>query len=261
MNVWHSLRGALPWLIVPASWVMACGGTTRNGGETSEAGSAAGGALNRGGASSMQPVDTSGTRAAGGMSTTGGMGAMPGAGAPGITVPGTSDHSTTLKCGAQLCKSVKTIVPGPLYVDPCCAGDTGDACGVDTQFFAIIGTSFKDTCQAVGQEGSLDAACPDSPDQLLKAQGQTFSVPGFAGCCRADTGTCGVVVDSIQVAGIPLPFASPMLGCADSAPFFGGKPAATCGAAGAGTGGVGGADSSPAGAPGAGAAGGAGGAG
>lgn len=247
MTVWHSLRGALPWLIVPASWVVACGGTTRNSGETSTAGTAAGGASNRGGTASKPPVETGGTRAAGGMST-GGVPVMPEAGAPGIMVPGTSDQSKTLKCGTAMCTSVKTIVPGPVYVDPCCAGD---ACGVDTQFFGVLGASFKDVCQAVGQAGPLDAACPDSPDQILPVNGMSFSVPGFAGCCRADTGTCGVVVNSIQVSGIPLPFASPMLGCADSGPFFGGKLAAPCGdgAAGAGSGGAGGAESSAAGAP------------
>ena len=66
-----------------------------------------------------------------------------------------------------------------------------------------------------------------------------FSVPvaGFAGCCRAETGTCGVVVDNIDA--VPFgTFTSPQLGCADSAPFFNGTPGASCGA---GQGGAGGA--------------------
>jgi hypothetical protein len=65
-----------------------------------------------------------------------------------------------------------------------------------------------------------------------------FAVPGFAGCCRAETGTCGVVVDNIPITGLPLPFASPKLGCVDSAPFFGSTPGAPCGAGGNGSGGV-----------------------
>ena len=237
MTGWHSLRRALPWLAVPAWWIVACGGTVRDGGLTNGAGATQGGASNRGGTVSTQPPV--GRPVTGGSSPS----EMGGGGEPGIMlVPGTSDRSTTIKCGADLCTSVKTLAPN-LYVDPCCSGDT---CGVSTQFFASLGASFKNTCQAVGQKGARDVGCPTSPPQQLMAQGNAVSLPGFVGCCRADTGTCGVVVDNIAVAGIPLPFASPMLGCVDSAPFFGSKPGALCGAAGAG---AGGADWSGAGAP------------
>ncbi len=175
-----------------------------------------------------------------------GTGGEPSAGAPSgdagaggaapIMIPGTSPEKKTLKCGTVMCSSVPTIIPGPIYVDPCCASD---ACGVDTKFFAILGASFKDTCQATGQEGPVDTTCPDSEVQMVPVNGKPYSVPGFVGCCRAETGTCGVVLNDINVAGLPLAFASPKLGCVDSAPFFANKPGATCGAGGNGSGGAG----------------------
>ena len=180
--------------------------------------------------------------AAGQSATEGGAGGA----APALMVPGTSDMTKTIKCGTAMCSSVKTIIPGPVYVNPCCAGDAGDACGVDTQFFGILKTGFKEVCQAVHQEGPVDTGCPDSAEQMIMVQGAPFSVPGFAGCCRADTGTCGVVIDQIPVTGIPLPFAAPMLGCADATPFFApGTVAKACGAGGNGAGGGGGAGPGP----------------
>jgi hypothetical protein len=160
-------------------------------------------------------------------------------GAPALMIPGTSDAPKTVKCGSEMCSSVKTLAG--LYVDPCCVAD---ACGVSTPFFATLGAAFTNACQASAQVGDLDTACPDSPDQMVPVNGMTYTVPGFAGCCRAETGTCGVVVDDVAVAGIPLPFASPGLGCVDSAPFFNQKAGAACGAGvggGGGAGGVGGA--------------------
>ncbi len=246
MTGWHSLRGVLLWLAVPSVVVVACGGTVRPSDGTGATDQ--GGVSHRGGATMMEPpAGTSGTRVTGGSGPT----EMAGGGGPSMVLPGTSDHSKSIKCGADTCVSVKTLAP-TFYVDPCCAGE---ACGVDTQFFAALGASFKNSCQAVGQEGSTDVGCPASSGQMLPVQGITVSVPGFVGCCRAETGTCGLVVDSVPVSGFPLPFASPMLGCVDSAAFFGNKPGAACGAAGAG---AGGADSSGAGAPGAGGAAGAG---
>ncbi len=177
-----------------------------------------------------------GESAGGGPSGDAGAGGMPVM----ITVPGTSNVSKTVKCGDDMCTSVKTLIPGPVFVDPCCSGT---ACGVDAQFLGIVGAGFKDTCQAVGQVGDADDACPPSPDQMVTVAGSPmpFAVPGFPGCCRADTGTCGVVVDSIPITGLPLPFATPMLGCVDSAPFFGNKAGAACGAGtgGSGSGGAG----------------------
>jgi hypothetical protein len=62
-------------------------------------------------------------------------------------------------------------------------------------------------------------------------------VPGFKGCCRADTGTCGVIIDDIKAG--PATFASFGLGCVDSAPFFDGAEGAPCGGGGGGAGGAG----------------------
>jgi hypothetical protein len=181
--------------------------------------------------STTKPGGTGGESAGGAPSADAGAGGA----APAIVIPGTSPESKTVKCGTAMCSSVKTIIPA-VFVDPCCSGDGGDACGVDTQFFAILGASFKDTCQATAQVGPVDTGCPDSASQMLPVNGTLYSVPGFAGCCRAETGTCGVVVDSVAVEGIPLPFAAPKLGCVDSAPFFANKAGAACGA---GTGGNG----------------------
>lgn len=155
-------------------------------------------------------------------------------GAPALMIPGTSDAPKTVKCGSDMCSSVSTLAG--LYVDPCCVDD---ACGVSTPFFGALGAAFTVACQAVGQVGEPDDDCPSSADQMVPVNGMSYSVPGFAGCCRAETGTCGVVVDEVSVAGIPLPFAAPGLGCVDSAPFFAQTPGAACGAGGTGSGGAG----------------------
>jgi hypothetical protein len=167
-----------------------------------------------------------------------------GGAAPAIMIPGTTPTAQTVTCGTNTCKSVSTISPA-IWVDPCCTAD--EECGVSTGFFAVVGASFKDTCQAKGQVGPVDTGCPTSAAQMLPLNGTTYMVPGFAGCCRADTGTCGVVVDKVSVTGIPLPFTSPGLGCVDSAPFFKGVEGKACGdtsmgGAGGVSGGAGGAD-------------------
>jgi hypothetical protein len=194
---------------------------------------------------------------------TGGGGVVGGAGgaapAPALMIPGTSDMSQTIKCGTDMCTSIKALSTTPLYVNPCCAGDAKDACGLSTEFFAVLGTAFSETCQAQGQEGPVDTACPNSPDQMLPFNGMTYHVPGFVGCCRAETGTCGVVIDKVAVTELGgLPFASPMLGCADAAPFLGTAAGKLCGAGGGNSGGASGAGgASPGGTSGAGGAGGA----
>lgn len=156
-------------------------------------------------------------------------------GAPAIVIPGTSDSPKTMECGSSSCSSVSTLAG--LYVDPCCVDD---ACGVTTPFFQALGATFTTGCAAVGQMGDADEACPNSPDQMVTVNGNTYKVPGFVGCCRAETGTCGVVVDAVSVENIPLPFASPGLGCVDSAPFFNQQAGAACGEAMGGSGGAGG---------------------
>jgi hypothetical protein len=148
-------------------------------------------------------------------------------------IPGISQMPVTVVCGGKPCDSVKTLVPN-VFVDPCCAGSV---CGVQTQFLAGVGAAFPNQCQATGQVGARDAACPTSAAQMLPIMGMSVPVPGFVGCCRAETGTCGVIVDQITVGG--LPFAAPQLGCVDSAPFFANKAGAACGDGQGGAGGAG----------------------
>ena len=203
--------GCLVLVAVP----VACGDDTSNTTPTPSSNAGAGG----------EAVEDGGT---GGTNT---VVAGAGGAAPALMIPGTSDMASTVKCGSEMCDSVKALSPTPLYVNPCCAGAAKDACGLDTQFFAVLNTAFAETCQAQHQEGPVDAACPDSPDQMLPFNGMSYHVPGFPGCCRAETGTCGVVIDKVTVTELGgLPFASPLLGCADSAPFLGAAAAAkTCG--------------------------------
>ena len=192
--------------------------------------------------SSPNPSPGAGGSDAGAPSTTptagtpGNMGDAGAGGAPApMTIPGTSTTSMSKTCGGTKCDSTKTLLP-TLFIDPCCAAD--DSCGVSTAFLVLLQAQFKDVCQPKAQPGEPDAACPASADQMLPYNGAQVPVPGFAGCCRADTGTCGVVIDKIPT-GIGN-FSSPGLGCVDSAPFFKGKAGAACGAGGSGAGGAGG---------------------
>jgi hypothetical protein len=164
-----------------------------------------------------------------------------GTGTPALVIPGTSTTSKTLQCGGEACKSTSTLLP-TLFVDPCCTED--DACGVDTEFLVILQASFPaaDKCQPKNQPGEPDATCPTSAAKTLPVNGKNIPVPGFAGCCRADTGTCGVLMDDVVAMGFGK-FTSPMLGCVDAAPFFPGAEPKPCGAGvgGGGGGGAGGA--------------------
>jgi len=220
MKSWRSLNRALPWLLAPALSIAACG-QTDHGPDTSTAGgtSAMGG-------TPLLPTATGGTPGRAG-STSMPQGGEGGTG-PAIMIPGISQMPVTVVCGGEPCDSVKTLARN-VFVDPCCAGD---ACGVNTQFLAGVGAAFADQCQATGQVGARDAGCPTSAAQVLPIMGMSLAVPGFVGCCRAETGTCGVIVDQITVSGFP--FAAPQLGCVDSAPFFANEPGAECGDVGAG---------------------------
>jgi hypothetical protein len=232
---------ALPYLLAPAWSLAACGHTDHSGGTATAAGQVGtdGGAATGGAGSNLPPM--AGTTGRGGTRTLPDGGA--GGAGPGIMIPGISDVPKTIMCGGDSCSSVTTLAPG-VYVDPCCVGD---ACGVSTQLLGALGAQSQDVCQAKGQLGEPDPSCPDSPSQMLPVMGTSFLVPGFAGCCRAETGTCGVVVDKITIGGLPLPFASPQLGCVDSAPFFANEPGAACGVGTGGAGGAGGAASAGAG--------------
>jgi len=193
------------------------------GGSGGSGGKASAGDTGDGGA------DTTPTAGKGGMAGSAGMGGMS------LNIPGTSTTNKSIMCGGAACMSTKTLLP-TLFVDPCCTDDM--ACGVDTGFFAVVKADFKGECAAKMQEGPLDTACPDSKDQLLPVAGQMVPVPGFKGCCRAATGTCGVLVNDVNATGFGK-FTSPNLGCVDSEPFFG-KPGAACGGGEGGAGGGGG---------------------
>ena len=242
MKSWRSLYRVLPWLLAPAFSIAACGHTD-HGGEANTAGLPSGATSATGGTTLVPQGGTTGRAG----TTTMPEGGVGGSG-PGIMIPGISQMPVTVVCGGKPCDSVKTLAPN-VFVDPCCAGT---ACGVQTQFLAGVGAAFPDQCQATGQVGARDAACPTSAAQMLPIMGMSVPVAGFAGCCRAETGTCGVIVDQIAVGG--LPFAAPHLGCVDSAPFFANEPGAACGdGAAGGAGGAGpGASGAPAGGAGAG---------
>ena len=222
MNGWRSLSRAWPWLLAPALSLGACGKTDQVGGGPSDAGepSSNGGAKATGGTTLLPSP-------AAGVPSRGGSAPMPEGGAGGTTpvimIPGISQMPVTVMCGGKACDAVKTLAPN-VFVDPCCVDDV---CGVNTQFLAGVGAAFAEQCQATGQVGPRDTDCPTSAAQVLPIMGMSLPVPGFVGCCRAETGTCGVIVDQITVSGFP--FAAPKLGCVDSAPFFANAPAAACG--------------------------------
>ncbi len=205
-------------LLVCVSLPIACGDTDDNPGSA------------KGGTSSS----------VGGEASAGG-GAGPGTGGAAALPPGLSDTSMTVKCGTESCSSVGIALAG-LFIDPCCPADSSDTCGVTTTFLEADGASFTEACQAVDQPGELDEACPATEGSVIPFEmgGQTVMLPlnGFAGCCREDSGTCGVVVDAITSSLLgALPLASFGLGCVDAAPFFPDAEPAACGA---GVGGAGG---------------------
>lgn len=220
MTSWRHLLRVLPWLVAPSVFVGACGRTEHSGDEPSTAGK-----TSRGGASSgtVGPTSSSGTAStqprAGAPGRGGGPAALPGEGgydAGPALPPGLSNQPVGIDCKLDACFSSAV---GPLYVDPCCAGE---ACGLDSGFLALLGAKFPSKCLAKGQPGVLDASCPATAPRQLPVQtgAMTLVVPleGFAGCCRAD-GKCGVVVDNLVAAGFGT-VAKLGLGCVDSAPFF-----------------------------------------
>lgn len=215
MNISFAKAFTLGCLMSLAAMPIACGDDDDDGGGT--AGSAGSGGSGAGGE--------------GGEGANGGTGM---GGAPDIMIPGTSPESKTIECGTATCTSVPTLLQ-TVFVDPCCAED--DVCGVNTTFLAALGATPTQICQAKGQEGDLDTACPDSDAQMVTVGETSYPVAGFKGCCRADTGTCGVIVNDIKAG--PATFATFGLGCVDSEPFFG-EPGAACGGGGGGGGGAGG---------------------
>jgi len=210
--------GCLVLVAVP----VACGDDTSNG-STKSANAGAGGDQN--------PDHVGG---AGGADHAGGAG---GAALP----PGLSEAPTTVDCGMS-CTSAKVGALGQVvYVDPCCAGAAKDACGLTTTFLAQTGLSFGESCLAKNQPGDADDSCPSPTPAMVPVMGTTATLDAFPGCCRAATGTCGVLVNKVTLGQGLVPLGDLGLGCVDSAPFFPGVAAKACGAGAGGAGGAGGA--------------------
>jgi hypothetical protein len=228
MTRWRAAHGLWLALVAPAWSVAACGETNRHDEHPSTAGQPAGGAT------AGQPPNG---RAGGGTGATPPIDGAGGGGGNGPALPpGLSDVPIVVECGADMCASVAV---GPVFVEPCCAAE---GCGLETEFLALVGAAFAESCQPRNQPGNLDRACPTSSASSIPFDtgGQTIMVPisGFAGCCR-EGGTCGVVVDDVRS---PLlgNLATVGLGCVDAAPFFPGAAPAACGPASGGSGGSGG---------------------
>lgn len=136
-----------------------------------------------------------------------------------------SDSQTgTLMCGANRCESLVAPTPvGEVVVDACCASNPPNACGFDTSGLSSFGLAFEDPCQALDQEGQLDAECPRSPVVEVSVLG-SFS---FAGCCRPE-GQCGYLVEQVETLDLGL-----LLGCVES-PFPDDEPGSCTPGAGGG---------------------------
>jgi hypothetical protein len=210
-----------------------------------------GGAAGKGGSAGSSAGEKSSAGDNTGNTSSGGDGGA----APAMPIPGTSETSITKECGGSAggaggaaagdCTSTKTKLPN-LFIDPCCT-TVGDTCGVDSGFLKLLDPTFPQVCLPKAQPAveDVDGVCEDSTGSVLPYNGIDVHVKGFKACCRAATGTCGVVVDDIDTMELGV-FTSPGLGCVDSAPFTG-KPGASCdgsssggagGAGGAGTGGA-----------------------
>jgi hypothetical protein len=169
-------------------------------------------------------------------------------GAPSMLPDGISDTPKTIECSTS-CDSAKVGLgkTSVFYLDPCCGGAGMDECGLSTAFLGAAGVTVDKACEPKAQPGPIDDACPMPPVAVIPMGDTMISLDPFHGCCRADTGTCGVYVDAVTLGSGLVPLGKLGLGCIDSAPFFGGEPGAPCGASGgaggAGSGGAAGATS------------------
>jgi len=146
---------------------------------------------------------------------------------------------TTKDCKGQSCKGAELpqIIRDAVMmqeVAPCCAGASGDKCGLDTSLLEQLGIRFPEVCQEKNQPGAEDANCPK----------QTFTIMTFnlsiPGCCRPN-GKCGYLANKIGVPGVAeVQFD---LGCVDSTPFLDGGTPPSCSGGGDGSGGSGGSSS------------------
>lgn len=106
---------------------------------------------------------------------------------------GGADDSPASGSGGQAgaggaCASCPPWDVGGLAYMPACCHDSGQ-CGVE---LSVSDATFglKPGCHVLEAPGALDPSCPSF--QHL-ATGSTYP-----GCCRASTGTCGVLVDKTQ---------------------------------------------------------------
>ena len=239
MQGWRFLGRALPWLLAPAWFIAACGGTVERVRDNANSSGGAAGTSKGGsrgdidqpaGGSTLLPMPVAGR---------GGTSMMIEGGSGGTLVmlpPGVSNMPTAVACmSGDKCSSAAV---GPVFIDSCCTKE--DACGLDTNVLALAGATFPDRCQAKDQPGVLDANCPTSAASSapFPTGGTVIQVPisGHAGCCR-DDGKCGVMVNELSSPAFGV-VSKLGLGCVDSAPFFKGEPAASCGGGGESFGGA-----------------------
>jgi hypothetical protein len=176
-----------------------------------------------------------------------GSGAQAGGGAR--LPPGFSTTPTTIHCGGDCSSATLGIGTSRAYIDPCCTGANQDACGLDTSFLMPTGASAGESCEPRNQPGAVDASCPSPAPAMIPTMGATVTLDPMPGCCRADTGICGVMVDRVTAGGGLLPLADLDLGCVDAALFFDGAAPVPCGDTGAGGAGGGSGEAGAGGAP------------
>lgn len=162
-----------------------------------------------------------------------------GGSAPVVTLPpGLSATPSKMACGDVMCSS-SPLLGGKYNVDPCCVAD--EACGLATDFLDAANGGFDDSCQPLAQPADTsDESCPESASVLIPVGAAMAPLTPLPGCCRAETGTCGYVLDAVDITGIGQ-VGDLGLGCVDATPFLpDGDTAAPCGAGGGGSGGAGG---------------------
>ncbi len=175
-----------------------------------------------GGSSSEQPAGTGGSSSAGSPGTGGSTGGLSGTAGMAPNEP--------ITCGADTCQPV-SIPVAPNYIAPCCAD--GDVCGLDATPLTKFGFDLNPPCQPLHQPGDLDDSCPPSAELMVPSSSGPIKGPGFPGCCRADTHTCGYQMDKALLV------ISLGLGCVDSSPFLEGGAPMPCGNGAAGAAGTG----------------------
>lgn len=94
------------------------------------------------------------------------------------------------------------VVGGLINLPACCAPDDSCAAEVVSAVAAFVGMS--PGCYPTNQPGTPDPSCPALTYTNPLDGGPAY----YPGCCRAETGTCGVMIDLSSVQG-------PVFGCTD----------------------------------------------